>query len=99
MRGVTTLNTNYIPYINISTHTPHARRDSAVFHIVQTAVISTHTPHARRDVLWGISGELYLAEFQLTRLMRGVTVFVFQIIKHYFISTHTPHARRDFRQS
>ena len=57
----------------ISTHTPHARRDTVqaappkLFH-----VISTHTPHARRDMCQcDKNHEIEL--FQLTRLMRGVT--------------------------
>ena len=50
MRGVTTA----IPYCpaqtEISTHTPHARRDFSEY--IKTddfKTISTHTPHARRD--------------------------------------------------
>ena len=34
--------------------------------------ISTHTPHARRDI-WGYGENYQQIEFQLTRLMRGVT--------------------------
>ena len=34
--------------------------------------ISTHTPHARRDILQRDSLSVF-SEFQLTRLMRGVT--------------------------
>ena len=33
--------------------------------------------------------------FQLTRLMRGVTMDVEEIAANPAISTHTPHARRD----
>ena len=33
--------------------------------------------------------------FQLTRLMRGVTMNVADFVLKHFISTHTPHARRD----
>ena len=36
--------------------------------------------------------------FQLTRLMRGVTIFQRSICLACFISTHTPHARRDQRR-
>ena len=36
-----------------------------------------------------------IAEFQLTRLMRGVTNVKSPIIRINRISTHTPHARRD----
>ena len=35
-------------------------------------------------------------QFQLTRLMRGVTVMRFYMFINLTISTHTPHARRDF---
>ena len=37
-----------------------------------------------------------LSEFQLTRLMRGVTEGLYPDIAKHIISTHTPHARRDF---
>ena len=36
-----------------------------------------------------------LLEFQLTRLMRGVTNLYYNILLLCTISTHTPHARRD----
>ena len=36
-------------YADISTHTPHARRDVAVYVREWERRISTHTPHARRD--------------------------------------------------
>ena len=56
--------------------------------------ISTHTPHARRDNnLLLVCGRSYA--FQLTRLMRGVTVSVWKFFRLEYISTHTPHARRD----
>ena len=57
----------------ISTHTPHARRDSIIMLFILSFQISTHTPHARRD---GIPFNELLPdiEFQLTRLMRGVTL-------------------------
>ena len=36
--------------IEISTHTPHARRDPKLYKVGDSmAKISTHTPHARRD--------------------------------------------------
>ena len=57
----------------ISTHTPHARRDRTEVFQPSLNTISTHTPHARRDVnVRTFSGRLVL--FQLTRLMRGVTI-------------------------
>ena len=39
-------------YLNpqISTHTPHARRDDVSCTCFQQPRISTHTPHARRDI-------------------------------------------------
>ena len=37
--------------------------------------------------------------FQLTRLMRGVTVVIMKMYYPIFISTHTPHARRDLLRS
>ena len=36
-----------------------------------------------------------IAKFQLTRLMRGVTLSLVLLIINSLISTHTPHARRD----
>ena len=35
--------------LNISIHTPHARRDNSGFIPVEDTGISIHTPHARRD--------------------------------------------------
>ena len=57
----------------ISTHTPHARRDKSKWNKANyDEIISTHTPHARRDDL--AKGQRFTVwEFQLTRLMRGVT--------------------------
>ena len=49
MRGVTALFPNVHRYAQISTHTPHARRDELDINEVQKITISTHTPHARRD--------------------------------------------------
>ena len=60
--------------ITISTHTPLARRDASVKaqNIDCTKAISTHTPLARRDN--NPAAEAGTAvEFQLTRLLRGVT--------------------------
>ena len=58
--------------VNISTHTPHARRDKLLGNNKIKNKISTHTPHARRDKLYyRLVNALLL--FQLTRLMRGVT--------------------------
>ena len=49
MRGVTQERYNPCCNSNISTHTPHARRDVAVAAGTNVVDISTHTPHARRD--------------------------------------------------
>ena len=59
--------------------------------------ISTHTPHARRDLSYIVTF-LTCFPFQLTRLMRGVTMDVEEIAANPAISTHTPHARRDRRR-
>ena len=50
MRGVTLTRFQIGDRMGISTHTPHARRDTLKWcSTPQTKVISTHTPHARRD--------------------------------------------------
>ena len=71
MRGVTLLTQALESSKEISTHTPHARRDLPRSALPYLPVISTHTPHARRDgALLGLGKA---QSFQLTRLMRGVT--------------------------
>ena len=73
MRGVTPLNIRFDTVETpISTHTPHARRDFEPYTDNIEFNISTHTPHARRDPS---TSDLFrqIVEFQLTRLMRGVT--------------------------
>ena len=74
MRGVTWEGIKSVWNSFISTHTPHARRDSSstVSEIVP-AEISTHTPHARRDAA-SVFKDIGYERFQLTRLMRGVTI-------------------------
>ena len=73
MRGVTRTSTQQTTQTEISTHTPHARRDYHSTPIGKPIdCISTHTPHARRDVL-NVCYILIIPLFQLTRLMRGVT--------------------------
>ena len=62
----------HIMYLNISTHTPHARRDNELSKNGIENIISTHTPHARRDKQESAKLLTYRT-FQLTRLMRGVT--------------------------
>ena len=50
MRGVTFDPLRNFDKTEISTHTPHARRDGLWFVFSsENHVISTHTPHARRD--------------------------------------------------
>ncbi len=50
MRGVTRQNLKFSVITEISTHTPHARRDVEKNDDSETVyTISTHTPHARRD--------------------------------------------------
>ena len=88
MRGVTTIEEKIWYRVGISTHTPHARRDAArtSLYFIRR-LISTHTPHARRD--YRISDSLTaISTFQLTRLMRGVTLLWTEIewIGKYFNS-------------
>ena len=94
MRGVTGGTLKLGSNLNISTHTPHARRDSTPPQIPVLTAISTHTPHARRDGII-FAGIINITVFQLTRLMRGVTTIDYLTNNYYTISTHTPHARRD----
>ena len=66
---------NVVRY-EISTHTPHARRDYlTAFRPISELQISTHTPHARRDMSKTLL-KYWSTEFQLTRLMRGVTLYL-----------------------
>ena len=98
MRGVTLHIRRRLLCKEISTHTPHARRDRHIKkYIPGMFSISTHTPHARRDS--SCYRTFYTSgAFQLTRLMRGVTLFRIYLPEYIEISTHTPHARRDCRQ-
>ncbi len=75
MRGVTYRSRTDRLVILISTHTPHARRDNNSLALRHSITISTHTPHARRDVPCPLPAS-FGGLFQLTRLMRGVTVSV-----------------------
>ena len=94
MRGVTGESDQAEPTEEISTHTPHARRDDicCAFAFRQTAfqltrlmrgVTKDKNPHVHK-----------FRKFQLTRLMRGVTAGM-KYGNRILISTHTPHARRD----
>ena len=72
----------------ISTHTPHARRDIRNNAALFSTRISTHTPHARRDDGKARKRKL-TAEFQLTRLMRGVTYYKLLCRIHYlYFNSH-----------
>ena len=51
MRGVTPCEYYCTVVLNISTHTPHARRDAYETPPFKCIIISTHTPHARRDIV------------------------------------------------
>ena len=80
MRGVTWDEKARTDTVLISTHTPHARRDFSCEIRPQIPRISTHTPHARRDSRIHSSIE-QTPEFQLTRLMRGVTLLRIPLLK------------------
>ena len=106
MRGVTFECGRVWLLQNISTHTPHARRDLPLaFRVEWNIRISTHTPHARRDCLrsplaivlkyfnshasceaWPFRNgfSLRALQFQLTRLMRGVTSWQETFFHFYF---------------
>ena len=73
MRGVTRECVINQLILNVSTHTPHARRDAMLLLLRHVHEVSTHTPHARRDEA-SEHKESEVIEFQLTRLMRGVTL-------------------------
>ena len=83
----------------ISTHTPHARRDCAHFSAkLMNKGISTHTPHARRDEFTKmVSLELEIST-HTPHARRDLREIGFETAE-LFISTHTPHARRDIMQS
>ena len=49
IRGVTSLAVVLVRVSDISTHTPHTRRDELYNIVYIEFFISTHTPHTRRD--------------------------------------------------
>ena len=49
MRGAASFQFAGKPISFISTHAPHARRDTAFHRFLMECQISTHAPHARRD--------------------------------------------------
>ena len=81
----------------ISTHTPLAGRDVCRQVVHFLVCISTHTPLAGRDHrLETLVGKLL--EFQLTRPLRGATLYSYRTVCAAFISTHTPLAGRDYAE-
>ena len=82
-------------YLNISTHTPHARRDVSVDEESKKYIVFQLT-RLMRGVTISRSSNRRRSRFQLTRLMRGVTQRRVGCIGCPMISTHTPHARRDY---
>ena len=73
MRGVTGKVNRKIDTIDISTHTPHARRD-----VLRIGVGRCYYPFQLTRLMRGVTmphfkSSLYMIKFQLTRLMRGVT--------------------------
>ena len=79
----------------ISTHTPHARRDLTGI-LSPVVLVLFQLTRLMRGVTASKRAWTRIVIFQLTRLMRGVT---YHSQVYYFftdvISTHTPHARRD----
>ena len=75
MRGVTRSNSYQQTNMDISTHTPHARRDDLLYLLFCNSCIFQLTRLMR-----GVTGrkeEVKANEkFQLTRLMRGVTLYL-----------------------
>ena len=88
MRGVTRKFVQKMRNRHISTHTPHARCDRCPCTMLAVMDISTHTPHARCDGV-AVNPILYLAEFLLTHLMRGVTAkSIVPAAARLFLLTH-----------
>ena len=75
MRGVTPVKTYTMDFFEISTHTPHARRD-----IKPEIFIIPPPPFQLTRLMRGVTDchRIVIAqcEFQLTRLMRGVTLYL-----------------------
>ena len=74
MRGVTIFISRKMLCNNISTHTPHARRDAGYFHNgkPESKFQLTRLMRGVTGVVFAITSSCTV--FQLTRLMRGVTV-------------------------
>ena len=60
-------------FARISTHTPRERRDLIARKLFDIDTISTHTPRERRD-FGSLTYHYPHLSFQLTRLVRGVTL-------------------------
>ena len=95
MRGVTFWKMPTATWSQISTHTPHARRDMIIKLIAQETREFQLTRLMRGVTAFIVGDKRRLLRFQLTRLMRGVTDFTVVFNALADISTHTPHARRD----
>ena len=95
MRGVTNFDVWLSAFIKISTHTPHARRDSTPLYGKYEGVEFQLTRLMRGVTSHESRLQTRFAQFQLTRLMRGVTQCAEALYNVQKISTHTPHARRD----
>ena len=93
MRGVTISLLNDLLLEDISTHTPHARRDQNGWLNANDIRISTHTPHARRDLLFCVLVWIEQISTHTPHARRDLAVD--GIYGRLTISTHTPHARRD----
>ena len=88
MRGVTSALSQWRQSPDISTHTPHARRDIPTGHLILPSIsISTHTPHARRDIYVSFivlsSNDFYShASCEAWRKMRGVVPVLSNFYSH-----------------
>ena len=71
MRGVTVKFKLWLAVLVVSTHTPHARRDTATLRELLKKVFQL--TRLMRGVTWLSAREWLNWSFQLTRLMRGVT--------------------------
>ena len=73
LRGATLFQLINCLLFEVSTHAPLTRRDHAATDAAYAArKVSTHAPLTRRD-LTAFDRAVYLALFQLTRLLRGAT--------------------------
>ena len=95
MRGVTKTSVFICRKVQISTHTPHARRDNEKTAQIESSI--NFNSHASCEAWRKLEFlQRMRQQFQLTRLMRGVTRGFLIVTAEGEISTHTPHARRDY---